>query len=361
MMMRSIRKNLQFVLIIVVAAFTVTIYYGYGGRAPMGPGQAEAAAVVNDTPITFNELNAAFSNMMSQYDPGMLQDMDESTLMFFRRLVLENLINNELLFQEAQSRRIRVPDSDVNQQVDRFRESFPSTEDWNRFLRFQGISLRDVREAFRRQLTIEYLVNSLTEDITIPDEEIEKYYMENQEAFTVPSRYFLYQITVPSDEEALEIRDRILDGEDFSALAEEYSTDAFAERGGERGWVSEMFLPSQGRDVIIALQDEGEVTEAIETESGFILYQVTEYQEEQERPFEEVENQIREFLKGEQQQNRLERLLAELRENSEVVISEALVPETPLDVENGIDETLMDEDTIIELEEDLELQLPLDE
>ncbi len=296
MMMRSIRKNLQFVLIIVVAAFAVTIYYGYGARQPMGPGQAEAAAVVNDTAITFNELNAAFSNMASQYDPAVMQEMDESTLLFFRRMVLENLINNELLYQEAQSRRIRVPDAEVNQQVDRFRESFPSSEDWNRFLRFQGISLRDVREAFRRQLMIEYLVNSLAEDIVIPDEEIENYYQDNQEII--------------------------------------------------------------------------------------------------ERPFEEVEKQIREFLQQERQQNRLERLLAELRENSEVIISEALTPETAVSVENGIGDVLIEEDLVgipepdevledetetvvpghdteteqefqpdldMELEENLELNLPIEE
>ena len=122
-MLRSLRKHLDVILIIVVIAFAVTIYYGYGSRRSGGGNQA-VAATVNGTAITFYELDQAFRNLISQYDSKTLNQMDENSITFLRRLILENLIQNELLYQEAKSRRIKVSSSEIEEQIELIKANF---------------------------------------------------------------------------------------------------------------------------------------------------------------------------------------------------------------------------------------------
>ncbi|HSV32421.1 MAG TPA: SurA N-terminal domain-containing protein [Atribacteraceae bacterium] len=361
-MMRSIRKNLNVILIVVVAAFAATIFYGYGARQPLQPGgAANAAATVNNAAISFNDLNLAFQSVIAQYDQATLSALDENAIVLLRRIVLENLINNELLYQEARSQGVRTTDAEVSTRIDELRTQFPSPEDWNRFLQFQNLDMRTLREAFRRETMIRKLSETLGSDIVIPDDAVRSYYDENRELFTVPARYSLSQITVPTREEADALLTKLYLGRDFSELALENSTDPFRERGGERGWVTETLLPENARETI-ALQagQNGGLTEPIEGTDGFTIYKVLEYQPGEETSYEEGQEQIRDFLRREQEQIRINNLLTELRGKSEIVISELLIPEIGEAADRSEDPSVAPEDSEAEIlpGDALELRVP---
>ncbi len=96
-----------------------------------------------------------------------------------------------------------------------------------------------------------------------------------------------------SDAEALalaqELRQRILDGEDFGELAKLYSDDpGSAPNGGELGWAGRGRYVPEFEDVAFSLP-VGEVSEPVKTQFGYHLIQVEERDENRPKD----ENQLR--------------------------------------------------------------------
>ncbi|MCS7241663.1 MAG: SurA N-terminal domain-containing protein [Candidatus Caldatribacterium sp.] len=328
--MRTLRKNLDIILIIVVVAFAVTIYYGYGSYRRAGrPGQA-IAATVNNTAISFYALDQAFRNFLSQYDSKTLSSWDEETFALIRRLVLENLINSELLYQEAQARGIRVPARDVETEIEKIRAQFPSESEFRRYLEYQGLTLPALRESVRRELMIRKLTESLVADLPIPDEEVAKYYETHQDLFTTPAQYRLLRMTFLSKEDAEKALRRLYLGEDFASVAREVSLDEAAQKGGDIGWVPETSLPQEACEVLEKIKDDPRnVTPPIQVGSTYVVYRVLEWKPKVTKPFEEVKETIRQSLLAEQKRVRTDHLLAELRKKSTITIAESLQLPTP--------------------------------
>ena len=87
--------------------------------------------------------------------------------------------------------------------------------------------------------------------------------------------------TSQADEEQLvvqmnDIRERVLQGEDFTALVDEYSQDPYSrEKGGDLGWYPLDQLTEQFRTVVDTMS-VGSVSEPIATSSGYHLLQVVD-------------------------------------------------------------------------------------
>ncbi|HPZ81528.1 MAG TPA: SurA N-terminal domain-containing protein [Candidatus Atribacteria bacterium] len=353
-MLRNLRKHLDVILIIVVIAFAVTMYYGYGSYQRSGRSNQAVAATVNGTAITFYEVDQAFRNLISQYDSKTLNQMDENSITFLRRLILENLINNELLYQEAKSRRIQVSSSEVEEQIEFIRAQFPSEEDFRRYLEYQGITLASLREAIKRELMINKLEESLAEGITIPEEEIQKYYEENKSLFITPPQYHLRQMTFSSKEEAETVLKRLYLGEDFAQLAKDHSQDSYASQGGDLGWVSETSLPPEVQEALTPLRDKPlAITPVIEVGEYYYIYQIMEFKPQEERKYEEAKEDIERYLKEEQKRVKINHLVAELREKSKITIADALqIAEEIPSPESSVDTQSSPEATTEENEEE---------
>jgi peptidyl-prolyl cis-trans isomerase D len=90
-------------------------------------------------------------------------------------------------------------------------------------------------------------------------------------------------------ERAEEVRQRLADGEDFEALAFEYSDDpASAEQGGDLGVISRGFFGDDFDDAAFALAP-GQVSGVVETSSGLHLVKVTDLDQP---PLEEMRDDL---------------------------------------------------------------------
>lgn len=345
-MLRGLRKNLDIIIIIIVVAFVFTIFYGTFTRRSQNPSQsAAAAATVNNTVITIYDLENQFRNFISQFDNKYLNELDEKGINYLKRLTLESMINNELLYQEAKSRKIKVSNNEINNRLNEIKANFPSDREFQNYLQYQGIRINDLKESIKRDLMITSLTNSLYETIVIPPEDINNYYEENKSLFSTPIQYHLYQMTFPSQEEAEKIYKRVNLGEDFSNLAKSNSIDSFASNGGDTGWISENALPKESKDFIIELKDKlGSVTPIIKVGNNYQIFKLVEIKPAEEKTLEESQEEIKEILENEQKRVKLEHLIAEIRNKSKIEYSENLLalgigsepsPTEPLESENS--------------------------
>jgi peptidyl-prolyl cis-trans isomerase D len=173
------------------------------------------------------------------------------------------------------------------------------------------------QERFRKpeQVRVAYVVidpQALLGQVQVTDEQVASYYEAHKEEFRreaqVRARHILRKVPAGAgpDEEmkaraVLEaVQQRLQAGEDFAALAREFSEDpASAEQGGDLGFFKRGEMVKPFEDAAFALRP-GEVSQIVRTDFGYHLIQVEEVQEAGYRPLEEVRSQLVERLAQEE-------------------------------------------------------------
>ncbi|HYK65086.1 MAG TPA: peptidylprolyl isomerase, partial [Patescibacteria group bacterium] len=138
--------------------------------------------------------------------------------------------------------------------------------------------------------------------------EVKAYYDSHPDEFRVgKERFKLAQILIaippnatPAQIDAARakaesIRDQLLKGADFNAMARQYSDDDSKSQGGELGEFSRGEMLDQIQAAIDKLKP-GQISTPIQSEHGFHLVKLEAHDEVGVKPFSEVSGQIREKL-----------------------------------------------------------------
>ena len=182
-----------------------------------------------------------------------------------RRLnVLHQMIQDEILQQQAAKLNLTASDEDVNAKLTEIKA--PYTEDqFENMLKQRNLSLDDYKRELRRGLTREKLINKQIESrINVTDAEIASYYNTHKADFDlIEPQYHIAQIVAaaapaqqannPQNNKATSEADakkkidalynRLESGQDFSTVAANYSEDPnTASTGGDMGFVRESQL-----------------------------------------------------------------------------------------------------------------------
>src|SRR5690606_13525108 len=100
--------------------------------------------------------------------------------------------------------------------------------------------------------------------------------------------------------QAQEIKQRLDAGEDFGALAREFSVDTFsAEEDGDIGFTNGSVFPASVEQALAALE-VGQVSDPVVSEFGVHIVKLTEYQAQDFPTYEEVADRISRELKATQ-------------------------------------------------------------
>jgi peptidyl-prolyl cis-trans isomerase SurA len=271
-------------------------------------------ASVDGNPITnFDVQNPNASGMNSVTGNNPANGMDPNS-------ALKQLIAQRLLDEESQKYADRVDEGDVDRFIQQIEERNHLTDAQLRAqLQADGTSYEAFRKnAFKQVEAIEMVQREVREKIQVPDSDIEAYYKNHPEEFTInQEKYRLAQIliAVPADapadkaaaaqKKAGEVRTLALKGKDFGELARQYSEDDSKTKGGELG----EFNPGDLNDEIAAAVKQakpGDIAPLVHTRYGFHVIKVEEHQEPGEQPLAAVKDQIHDKLVTEQAKTRFE-------------------------------------------------------
>jgi len=272
-------------------------------------------ASVDGNPITnFDVQNPNASGMNSLTGNNPANGMDPHS-------ALKQLIAQQLLDEESQKYADRVDEGDVDRFIQQIEERNHLTDAQLRAqLQADGTSYEAFRKnAFKQVEAIEMVQREVREKIQVPDSDIEAYYKNHPEEFTInQEKYRLAQILIavtadaPPDKVAAaqkkagEVRTMALKGKDFGELARQYSDDDSKTKGGELG----EFNPGDLNDQIataIKQAKPGDIAPLVHTRYGFHVIKVEEHQEPGEQPLAAVKDQIHDKLVNEQAKDRFER------------------------------------------------------
>jgi len=167
--------------------------------------------------------------------------------------------------------------------------------------------------------------------IIISHEEVAKYYSDHKKEFVRPETVVLREIFVSTEKKpeadipalrkkAEGLRDRVLkNGDDFGELAKHFSDSSTAQQSGELGAFERSKLDPNIADKVFALS-HGQMTDVIETKTGFEILQVEQRYEAGEQPLDKVEPEITNKLYESRMDPALRTYLQTLREDSYVQI-----------------------------------------
>jgi peptidyl-prolyl cis-trans isomerase SurA len=246
--------------------------------------------------------------------------------------LLRDLIDQDLLVERAKDMGISV-EADVIKQLDEVRKqnNLGSMEELEKAVEGEGISWEDYKTQMRnRLLTQEVIRKEVGSRIDIPQDDVRKYYDDHKTEFVRPEQVVLAEIFLStqgkSPEEmavvqrkAEDLRNRVTKGDDFSEMARRYSEGSTAKDGGYLGTYERGQLDKQLEASVFKL-DKGQMTDVIESKTGFEVLKVMDHFQSGQQPFEKVQNEIMNHIYMERMQPTLRTFLAELREESYVMV-----------------------------------------
>ncbi len=266
-------------------------------------------ALVNDEVITLSELEEAGSRFFEEVKKSSVPAEREAKLSKAREEVLGQLIENKLLDQEIKSKKIEVPDRDVDGAIKEIMEHNRLTEnDLKKSLAKNGVTYSLYRQHIRENIGKMRLINrEIKSKIVIKEEDIRKAYKENSKEYMEPLEVKVQQIFFPIPQfageeeiqalrkEAEAIVEKSRKGEDFTELARNYSKGVEASGGGVLGFFKPKELRPELDEVVFKLKP-GEISDPVRSVDGFHILRVMERKGGEPRPFVEVQNKIRDEM-----------------------------------------------------------------
>ncbi len=272
---------------------------GSATTAPPPPvPEHQIAAKVNNTYITVDEVQRRIDALEEAARPNTFEE---------RKELLEQLVREELLVQDAAARGVeRAPD------------------------------VKNRLNDFRRFVLLDALSKQIVEQVSVESKEVEEYYKQYQAGFREPERIRVRQIVLRNLEEAEVVRTRVVQGDNFSQVAQERSVGAGKEQGGDIGWhlraIDKEFKAAVGQptedktffpqlESVAFAVDVGQVSQPVKGPDGnYYLVKVEERQPAKQKSLTEVWDQIHDGLLLQKRQEAVEALVKKLRQQADVVV-----------------------------------------
>lgn len=207
-----------------------------------------------------------------------------------RKQILMGMIEEKLLYAEAELDSITVPETEVDRQLDNqinfFINQYGSRE---RLEQVYGMTIekikRELRDDVRKNLMAQMVQQKKFGELDVSRREVEEFYNSYQDSLgLIPEKFEIAHIFINPKasgkvkDEARQFAESLIDsiknGADFAELAKKYSADpGSASSGGDLGYVKRGVFYPEFEAAAFALK-VGEVSDVIESPVGFHIIEL---------------------------------------------------------------------------------------
>lgn len=235
-------------------------------------------ALVNGEPISRSALDYLSAELAKH----------EQTKGVPREQLLEELINRELLSQEAEQKKLQ-DDPEVATRLN----------------------------MAHRTVLSQAAIETFMENHPISEEALKSEYDKRVGAMDL-TEYKARHILTETEEEARKVIQELEKGTDFAKLAKEHSTGPSAEEGGDLGWFLPQRMVPPFANAVIALENGQFTQEPVKTQFGWHVILREDARQKEPPSYESVKPQLVNLLQREQ----LQKHIQELRAKADIVIKE---------------------------------------
>ena len=191
-----------------------------------------------------------------------------------------------------------------------------------------GTTLQNIKDNFAlEKLSTEYIVAKSDKPDPIERPDLIAYYQSNTDKFRFEAevKWQQIQVTISDELDAKEARAKLEKaiaelrrGVPFEKVAKKYSDGLSAKEGGLRDWMEAGNLADEKLELKLFEMPINEISEIHEGASSLSVVKVIDRHTAGRKPFQEVQDEIRQTLTEQQWQNRPKKLLKELYSQAEI-------------------------------------------
>src|ERR1700733_16321482 len=302
---------------------------------PSAEAEAEIVARVNNDVITlagYQKAEQALRDEVARDCQGCPPDQIAAQFKDQQKDLLRGMIDESLIVQRAKDMNVNV-EPDVNRRLDEVRQQngLATIDDLKKGVEASGLSWEEYKTTIRNGLLQKEVVRrEVGSHVDITRDEVKQYYDAHPQEFTLPERVMLSEISLSTEGKSQEefagvrakvegLRTSVLNGDDFSQVARLYSQGSTAKDGGSLGTFKKGELAPQLEQTVFQMS-KGQITDVIQTRTDFEILKVDDHLQAGLQPFEKVEPDIHGVILAQKMQPRIRDYLAELREQSNIIV-----------------------------------------
>ncbi|MEJ8836771.1 peptidylprolyl isomerase [Ramlibacter sp. AN1133] len=316
-------------LALAAACIAAACNMAYAQHAPAAAAPPPVFAKIGDSVISGEQYDAAFAQAArGKFYHG---NPSEAAIAQLQREVGQKLVDEALLYSEAQRRRIQPDAAAVQKVIDGYDQRYKDSAQWkaNREKVMPGLKAKLERDNVMEQLTAQ------VKNVPAPGaQQLQKYYDDHKDKFTSPEQVHIRLILLKVDpsapkaqwdgarDEGAAITKRLRAGADFAELAHLHSGDDSAKRGGDMGYIHRGMLPEPAEKAIDALKP-GETSEPVVLLEGVAVIRLEARKEPVLNSLESVRQRAQELFQRDGGEQAWTELLAKLRRDTPVQLDES--------------------------------------
>ena len=279
---------------------------------------ADEVAVVNKEIITREDFQNELRWAKSKYRVEKSDILEPGQNVWIKTNILNELIQESLLRQEAVRQGIKVSSGEFEKYLDQSKEGYRENT-FQRALDIKEISRSQWENKLKTHLLIRKLIEEvINRKIEIEETEMMAYFKKHMEEFQKGEEVRALQIVVETEDEARRMLKLIRKGKSFSELAKTHSKGPEAKSGGDMGYYEAGQMPKWFDDVFKLKINK--VSDIIRTPFGVHIFKVVDKKPERKMSFEESKKKIHSKLLHEAQEHAFHKWVEEIKEKSEIII-----------------------------------------
>ena len=258
------------------------------------PAAAPATAAATEVIATYSGKQLTSVDLLAEFERLPVPSRAYVNAPDRKRQFVENLVLNDLLFQEGQSAGYDK-DPDIDRQV----------------------------ADLRKRLVVQKVMRKYQAPPEISDQQAQEYYEANRQLYSgmqVRASHILVKDEATAKALSTELRAH---PEKFAELAKEKSTDtASAQKGGDLGMFGQGRMVPEFEKAAFSLKPN-EISDPVKTQYGYHVIMVTERKDGEQKPFDQVKEQIKAMLRNKGMQDQVQNHFDALKKSANLTIDDA--------------------------------------
>ncbi len=274
-------------------------------------------ARVNGTAITARDLREAVDRLIPA--AAFHGTVSEEKRNQYRDKALEDLINQELQYQDALARGMKPDKKLVKVRMKEIREKFPSELSYEQALAQQGVTEDALKARVARIVLIQAVTGKVVDEPSqMKDGDVKEYYDRNSEKFKQPESVKLRIISTKDEKKAKEILAGLKAGRDFGDTAARMSEDDYRIMGGDIGYIHRgRILPEIEQAAFNSLK-AGEMSGLLKAKGKWFIIKVEDRKPEHLVSFDEIKEKLKKDIESRRSAELKEKWIAGLREKAKI-------------------------------------------